>query len=81
MFHQFSSSLHLTCRKNGPLCVTCLLGGLMLLEGSHRRTDVRETCGQMDVDTYCVNTPEEREIRSGEYQWAHRHNNGHFLIG
>ena len=62
-----------------PLCdIPLEMGGLMLLEGSHRRTDVRETYGRMDVDSYCAGTPEEGEVLSGESQWAHRHNGGHF---
>lgn len=62
-----------------PLCdVPPEMGGLMILEGSHRLTEVRETYGRIDVDTYCAGTPEERPLVSGETRWADRHNGGHF---
>ncbi|MGW0232316.1 phytanoyl-CoA dioxygenase family protein [Actinopolymorpha singaporensis] len=32
------------------------LGGLMVLEGSHRRAEIREDYALRDVDTYCTNT-------------------------
>jgi hypothetical protein len=35
------------------------MGGLMVLEGSHRNEDLRSTYGQRDVDTYCSNRPED----------------------
>lgn len=31
------------------------LGGLMVLEGSHRRTEIRDDYALRDVDTYCTN--------------------------
>lgn len=31
------------------------MGGLMLLEGSHKHERLRETYGKLDVDAYCVN--------------------------
>lgn len=62
-----------------PLCdVPLEMGGLMILEGSHRLTGVRETYGSIDVDTYCAGTPEERPVVTGESRWADRHNGGHF---
>ncbi len=62
-----------------PLCDMPLeMGGLMLLENSHHLTEVRGTYGQIDVDTYCANRPEEAGVRSGELLWPSRHNNGHF---
>ena len=62
-----------------PLCDAPIeMGGLMILEGSHRLTDVRETYGRMDVDTYCAGTPEERPVLAGESRWVDRHNGGHF---
>jgi hypothetical protein len=33
------------------------LGGLMLLEGSHRNVQLQKTYGQRDVDAYCSNRP------------------------
>ena len=62
-----------------PLCdIPLNMGGLMILEKTHRLLDVRETYGQLDVDTYCSDTPEESAILSGSIQWAERHNGGHF---
>jgi len=34
------------------------LGGLMVLEGSHRHQKLKSTYGQMDVDSYCENKPD-----------------------
>ena len=31
------------------------LGGLIVLEGSHRLDDLKRTYGKTDVDTYCEN--------------------------
>lgn len=33
-------------------------GGLMMLPGSHRNDRLKDTYGQMDVDTYCENKPD-----------------------
>jgi hypothetical protein len=35
------------------------LGGLMVLEGSHKNERLRKTYGSRDVDTYCENRPED----------------------
>lgn len=35
------------------------LGGLMILEGSHRNRRLQETYGQRDVDVYCENKPDD----------------------
>lgn len=35
------------------------MGGLMVLEGSHKNEELRNTYGQRDVDTYCANKPED----------------------
>ena len=62
-----------------PLCdVPLEMGGLMILEGSHRLTEVQETYGRMDVDTYCSGTPEADPVLSGASRWVDRHNGGHF---
>lgn len=45
------------------------LGGLMILEGSHRRADHLADYWQMDVDTYCENGSEAESIRSGARNW------------
>lgn len=47
------------------------LGGLMILEGSHRRDDRLGRYWQMDVDSYCSNQPEAEEISSGRQLWSH----------
>lgn len=36
--------------------VDVVLGGLVVLEGSHRLDEVRSTYGDLDVDTFCTNT-------------------------
>jgi ectoine hydroxylase-related dioxygenase (phytanoyl-CoA dioxygenase family) len=41
------------------------LGGLMVLEGSHRHPDVRDDYARRDVDTYCENVPGQREVAEG----------------
>ena len=35
------------------------LGGLMILDGSHRNERLRNTYGQRDVDQYCSNRPDD----------------------
>lgn len=53
-------------------------GGLMVLEGSHRRADILGDYWKMDVDTYCSNGEEAREIETGERNWQSDKNNGMF---
>jgi hypothetical protein len=48
------------------------LGGLIVLENSHRRTPV--ALGdylKQDVDVYCENGPNAERIKSGELKWEH----------
>ncbi len=40
--------------------VDVVLGGLVVLEGSHRLDEVRSTYGDLDVDTFCTNADEAR---------------------
>lgn len=47
------------------------VGGLMVLEGSHRRTDVTGNYLQQDVDSYCANGPAADAVRSGKMHWEH----------
>lgn len=54
------------------------LGGLMVLEGSHRRGEKLGEYWAMDVDTYCTNGPEAAEIESGRKQWADSKRGGAF---
>jgi len=54
------------------------LGGLMILEGSHRRTDKLARYWDMDVDTYCSNGPEAEAIRDGAQTWETTKQGGAF---
>jgi hypothetical protein len=47
------------------------LGGLMILEGSHKKSDRLQNYLSRDVDEYCVNGMNARKIESGEmlYEW------------
>lgn len=47
------------------------VGGLIVLEGSHRRTDVMGDYLQQDVDSYCSNGPAAEAVRSGKMHWEH----------
>lgn len=49
--------------------VSLELGGLMILENSHRQEDKLRQYLQRDVDTYCSNYPDAAEIESGEKTW------------
>jgi ectoine hydroxylase-related dioxygenase (phytanoyl-CoA dioxygenase family) len=53
-------------------------GGLMILEGSHRLSEVKSTYGAMDVDTYCTNRNEAKDIETGQKQWEDRVNGGKY---
>jgi len=45
------------------------IGGLMILEGSHREGDQLRNYLRRDVDVYCENRPEAERIKSGEIPW------------
>jgi len=45
------------------------MGGLMILENSHRQTDRLRKYLSRDVDTYCTNYPDAAEIEAGKKQW------------
>jgi ectoine hydroxylase-related dioxygenase (phytanoyl-CoA dioxygenase family) len=46
------------------------LGGLMMLEGSHKNERLRSTYGQKDVDSYCSNQPDDpARTASGYNGW------------
>ena len=47
------------------------MGGLMVLENSHRLDEVKADYGTLDVDAYCTNYPDAAEIESGEKLWQH----------
>lgn len=46
------------------------LGGLIILENSHKLDEIRNTYGQRDVDTYCEDDPNAEEYRTtGKWAW------------
>ena len=45
------------------------MGGLMILENSHRLEEIKSTYGQSDVDVYCTNEPSTSETESGQKRW------------
>jgi hypothetical protein len=45
------------------------MGGLMILENSHRCADKLRNYLRRDVDNYCTNLPDAREIESGSKTW------------
>ncbi|WOO40187.1 phytanoyl-CoA dioxygenase family protein [Rubellicoccus peritrichatus] len=45
------------------------VGGLMLLEGSHKQRDRIKTYLSRDVDSYCQNGPHAEAIEAGEKAW------------
>ncbi len=49
--------------------ITYDIGGLMLLEGSHRQAERLKHYLNRDVDTYCENRPEAKRIEAGEIPW------------
>ena len=46
------------------------MGGLMILEGSHRLEHLRSTYGQRDVDTYCANRANAEPWASNQKRWS-----------
>jgi hypothetical protein len=51
--------------------VSLRIGGLMILENSHRQTDRLARYLSRDVDEYCVNRPHAKDIESGQklFEW------------
>lgn len=45
------------------------VGGLMILEGSHQQSERLRPYLERDVDTYCTNGRQAREIKSGKKSW------------
>lgn len=46
------------------------LGGLMILENSHKLEQIKSNYGQRDVDTYCEDDPNAEEYRTtAKWQW------------
>jgi hypothetical protein len=52
------------------------MGGLAILEGSHRRADSLRAYWETDVDAYCTNGQEAEEIRTGRRVWESVKQNG-----
>lgn len=55
------------------------MGGLMILENSHRLEQVKDDYGTLDVDAYCANYPDAAEIESGEKLWQHANGGAYSL--
>jgi Phytanoyl-CoA dioxygenase (PhyH) len=47
------------------------IGGLIVLEGSHKRQDVTGSYLSQDVDSYCENGPAADDVRTGKIHWEH----------
>ncbi|MBB6052713.1 phytanoyl-CoA dioxygenase family protein [Armatimonas rosea] len=47
------------------------VGGLIVLEGSHKRHDITGSYLAQDVDSYCENGPVAEEVRTGKIHWEH----------
>jgi len=45
------------------------MGGLMILENSHRLEEIKANYGQSDVDIYCTNEPDLHESETGRRRW------------
>ncbi|MCY4079457.1 MAG: phytanoyl-CoA dioxygenase family protein [Caldilineaceae bacterium] len=45
------------------------MGGLMILEDSHRLEEVKSTYGQSDVDVFCTNEQDLHETETGQKRW------------
>lgn len=50
--------------------ISLTVGGLMILENSHRRGELREYQKQ-DVDSYCENGPNAEKVQTGAMHWEH----------
>ncbi|MGC4047393.1 MAG: phytanoyl-CoA dioxygenase family protein [Armatimonas sp.] len=51
--------------------VNLTLGGLMVLENSHKRADITGEYLKHDVDTYCIGGPGEKPVTEGKIHWEH----------
>lgn len=47
------------------------VGGLIVLEGSHKRQDITGSYLAQDVDSYCENGPAADDVRTGKIHWEH----------
>ncbi len=55
------------------------MGGLMILENSHRFEEIKADYGSLDVDAYCTNYPDAAEIESGEKLWQNANGGAYSL--
>jgi hypothetical protein len=46
------------------------IGGLMILENSHRLQRIGNSYGRKDVDSYCANRKDAKQYASGEKRWG-----------
>lgn len=53
------------------------VGGLIVLENSHKQTKRLAEYQQQDVDSYCANGPNAEKITSGAMHWEHWDGSGH----
>ena len=61
---------HRLCTSWTPLGdIPIHMGGLMILEGSHRLEHIKATYGTLDVDKYCTNYADATDIETGTKQW------------
>jgi hypothetical protein len=47
------------------------VGGLIVLENSHQRTEITGNYLAQDVDSYCANGPAAEAVRTGKMHWEH----------
>ncbi|WP_309697490.1 phytanoyl-CoA dioxygenase family protein [Armatimonas sp.] len=47
------------------------VGGLIILEGSHKRQDITGNYLAQDVDSYCENGPAAEAVQTGKIHWEH----------
>ncbi len=47
------------------------IGGLIVLENSHKQTERLRDYLRQDVDSYCANGPNAEKVQSGEMHWEH----------
>ncbi len=61
---------HQLCTSWTPLGdIPIPMGGLMVLENSHRLENLKATYGHLDVDQYCTNHADAAAIEAGTRQW------------
>ena len=51
--------------------ISLSVGGLMVLENSHRRGDILSDYLSQDVDSFCENGPNAEAVKTGKIHWEH----------